>query len=125
MIQWKKIPEFPKYLVSDTGEVKNSKRGTIRKKRLSNKGYYTVSFKRNKRQIFFQIHRLVMLAFKPNINAKILQVNHKNKIRTDNRMVNLEWATNKENNDHKIEFGKREEVGRVLFMEAIKKVVNL
>ena len=43
------------------------------------------------------IHRLVMETFAPLKNMKLLQVNHKNWNRADNRLENLEWVTAKEN----------------------------
>lgn len=45
------------------------------------------------------IHRLVTTTFIPNPDHKST-VNHKNWIRNDNRLQNLEWATPSENNLH-------------------------
>ena len=51
----------------------------------------------------YRIHRLVLENFNPVENMKDLQVNHKDEIRTNNMLSNLEWVTATEN----INYGNR------------------
>lgn len=115
--QWEDIEGFEgKYQVSNLGRVKSldriveylvgkQKRIKINKGKILTgiyiKGYVRVVLNLNNskgsRAVF--IHRLVCLAFIPNPDNKET-VNHKNMIRNDNRLENLEWNTYSENNKH-------------------------
>lgn len=65
---------------------------------LSKRGYPFLILRKDNRSINKYIHRLVAESF---IGKSDLQVNHINGIKTDNRVENLEFVTNRENNTHR------------------------
>lgn len=65
-----------------------------------------LNLSKNGVQYHFVTHRLVAIAFIPNPDNKPT-VNHKDFNRCNNRVENLEWMTQKENNRYSIEAGHR------------------
>lgn len=68
------------------------------------KGYLQVTLYNNRRRKCFQVHRLVASAFIENPD-NLPQVNHINGNKKDNRVENLEWCDNSNNQLHAWKMG--------------------
>lgn len=103
---WKPICVFPKeYLVSNTGKVFSIRRKKFLKSTLDKDGYVYYVLCVNGKRLTIKAHRLVASAFIPNLENKNA-IDHINGIRTDNRVENLKWVTNKENTHNPITYKK-------------------
>jgi hypothetical protein len=91
------------YSVTKDGKIYSHKRRRFLKP-TNLKGYQRVKLrdsKNNQKRSEQLVHRLVAKTFISNPNNK-LEINHKNYIRDDNRIENLEWCTRIENVRHSI-----------------------
>lgn len=96
-MEWKVCKQNPDYSVSSTGLVRNNKTNYVTKGSLNDNDYLVCSLGGKN----FRVHRLVAEEFLPKpSNVEKLVVNHKNKIRSDNNVSNLEWCSQSYNVAH-------------------------
>jgi len=115
---WKDVKGYEGiYQVSDQGMVRSldrlvngrngnqqKKQGKVLKENIIKNGYSYICLCKNSKPINTSTHRLIAKHFLPNVMGKHY-INHKNGIKTDNAIRNLEWCTASENTRHGIANG--------------------
>ena len=95
------IEGFENYVIFEDGKVINTITGKEKKSHISKTtGYYLIVLVNNYKQKCFKLHRLLALAFIPNPDNKET-VDHINRIKTDNKLENLRWASKSEQERNK------------------------
>ncbi len=98
------------YQIGSNGTVKSFHRNKEKLLKLNpvKDGYLCVFLFKNGKGKQHQVHRLVAQAFLDNPD-NLPQVNHKNEIKTDNRVENLEWCDTKYNVNYGTAIRRRSE----------------
>lgn len=111
---WKPVLEYEDYyMVSNKGRIKAldriwicGNRGSTRrscskilKQSIVTGGYLGICLTKDGKKKTHQLHQLIANVFLPKIQGKNI-INHKNGIKSDNRLENLEWCNHSENTRH-------------------------
>jgi len=117
MENWRTIPGYTRYEISDMGRIKTfnwKNKGTeaIMKPALDGSGYLRTMLKRDidDKIHTIKVHRLVLITFVGS-PEKDQECNHINGIRSDNRLINLEWVSHSENLKHSFHIGFSSNIG--------------
>ena len=103
MEEWKVIEKATNYEISNCGQVRNKNTNKILKPTL-NSGYLTITLTTNNKKVFIKIHRIVSEKFLTCPDETYV-VNHKDGIKTNNNVENLEWVSRSENAKHAFRLG--------------------
>ena len=137
MEQWKVIKDFPKYAISNYGNIKslywqNNVNGKLypREKLLTpikkKNGYLKVNLHNDEHKgrgkgCEFLIHRLVAEAFLEN-PKNLSEINHKDGNKENNKVSNLEWCTRRENVLHSYKLDLRKSIQEYIKIKKMKEV---
>ena len=137
MEKWRVISGFPKYAISNYGNIKslywqNNINGKLypREKLLTpikrKDGYMKVNLYNDKHKGRGQgqeclVHKLVAQAFIPN-PKNLSEVNHKDGNKENNKVGNLEWCTRRENVLHSYRLGLKKPIQEYIKINKMKEV---
>ena len=90
--EWRNVEGFQDYIVSNDGQVKNTKRNVLMSLRLNKEGFAMVNFSRDKQIHTRSVARVVANAFlEPPISRAYNSIIHLNGDKADCRALNIMW----------------------------------
>lgn len=96
---------YDMYAACPSGKIYSIRSGKFLKPVEQRTGYYHVTLSQDGKKDNFLVHRIIAMCFIDNDNPLRNQVNHKNGVKSDNSVLNLEWVTSKENIHHAFDTG--------------------
>lgn len=102
---WLHVEEFPRYLVSQYGNVYDCVRERMLAQSVTKKGYYIVNISTPYGRFTVSVHRLVAKTFYDVDSENDKEVNHRDGDKSNNCIWNLEWMTHVENMRHAYAMG--------------------
>lgn len=105
MEEWRKVPEWPEYSVSNLGRVRGPR--CILKPAIGRDGYLRVAFFRNNKGKNFRVNRLVCEVFHSTPPTSEHMALHRDGDRRNNIPQNLYWGTHEQNTLDQIRLDER------------------
>jgi hypothetical protein len=98
--EWKIIQQNNNFEVSNKGNIRNTNNKYLIKQQKNHSGYMFINLKTNNKSKSLFVHRIIAEAFLPNIENK-KTVDHIDRNRSNNLLVNLRWATSEEQSSNR------------------------
>ena len=98
MTRWLTFPDCPNYEVSEQGEIRNARTGTVLSQCTLKRGNYrAVSLWQNNKGRTWPVHVVVAITYHGPRPSPKHEVAHRDGVRSHNAYRNLRWATRAEN----------------------------
>jgi HNH endonuclease/NUMOD4 motif len=98
--EWRMVPDFPRYDASTMGRIRNRGTGRYMTLKRARDGYLHIGLTKDGTPHEKLVHRIIAQTWLENPSPEMGLVNHKNRERHDNRIINLEWCTRSYNAKH-------------------------